>query len=54
MIYLQKEEDVFERYGDEEAELYNMMQKMEEQTRAARGDDRDKKDRDGGSKKDFR
>jgi len=28
MIYLQKDEDVFVKYGDEEAELYNMMEEM--------------------------
>lgn len=28
-IYLQKEEPIFERYGDEEAELYEQMQQME-------------------------
>ena len=30
-IYLQKEEPIFERYGDEEAELYEQMQQMEQQ-----------------------
>ena len=28
-IYLQKEESVFEKYGDEEAELYEQMEQME-------------------------
>jgi len=36
MIYLQKEEEVFVRYGDEEAEMYNMMMAMEEQMKAQR------------------
>jgi hypothetical protein len=30
-IFLQKDEEVFERYGDEEAALYNMMLEMEKQ-----------------------
>ena len=29
MIFLQKDEPIFERYGDEEAELYEMLQKMD-------------------------
>ena len=29
-IYLQKEEAIFEKYGDEEAELYEMMQAHEQ------------------------
>ena len=43
MIFLQKEEPIFEKYGDEEAELYEMMQKMDEQARKDRPeDDREK------------
>jgi len=30
MIYLQKDEEVFVKYGDEEAELYNAAMAMEE------------------------
>jgi hypothetical protein len=29
MIYLQKEEEVFVKYGDEEAELYYLAQEIE-------------------------
>lgn len=39
MIFLQKEEEIFERYGDEEAELYEMMQKMDEKARQENKDD---------------
>jgi len=30
-IFLQKDEEIFERYGDEEAAFYNMMLEMEKQ-----------------------
>lgn len=33
-IYLQKEEDIFVRHGDEEAELYNQAQEIERQMMA--------------------
>jgi hypothetical protein len=33
-IYLQKDEAIFEKFGDEEAKLYNDMQAMEQATRA--------------------
>jgi hypothetical protein len=31
MIYLQKEEAVFEKYGDEEAELYYLLEEKKKQ-----------------------
>ena len=39
MIFLQKEEPIFEKYGDEEAELYEMMNKMDQQQKETRKDD---------------
>jgi len=35
-IFLQKDEEVFEKYGDEEAALYNMMLEMEKQEKIAK------------------
>jgi hypothetical protein len=32
-IYLQKDEDIFIKYGDEEAEFYMKMEKLEEEKR---------------------
>ena len=52
-IYLQKDEAIFERYGDEEAELYEQMQQMERemaknQPQKSKGDRRDGKQGGGG------
>ena len=60
-IFLQKEEDVFEKYGDEEAEMYYMIQKMEkeqeekrkaerEQERANQRGNRDRDNKDRGDR----
>lgn len=49
MIYLQKDEDVFVKYGDEEAKLYYEMEEMRKQEEAMRreqmGDRRDRNDK---------
>lgn len=42
-IYLQKEEDVFEKYGDEEAELYNQMIKIDAEKKAAQRKEKEEK-----------
>jgi len=44
-IYLQKDEDIFIKYGDEEAAFYEKMQKLDEEKRQ-----KNKVDRDQGGK----
>ena len=45
-IFLQKEEDIFEKYGDEEAEMYYMIQKMEqEQEKKRREEQKEQRDK---------
>lgn len=53
-IFLQKDEDVFEKYGDEEAALYNMMLEMEKQEKAQKAKERAERQKDGTDRGDDR
>ncbi len=56
-IFLQKDEEIFEKYGDEEAALYNMMLEMEKQEKQKKKAERDQRGEyrgDRGDKGDYR
>ena len=50
-IYLQKEEPIFEKYGDEEAELYEQMVEMEKMMAQQNPQKQERQDRPRGNKK---